>query len=192
MASIEQLVKLATLHGLVASLYISSTFSSLGLGISCSLLPRRPVVTFKKHEVDSQWSISLMSRLTWSWIQPLLLQASVSNDLNLDQIYRPDHSLRSEELQRQWVDRKAQSNHFSSIWRTYRGRIMLLWAMTTLRSLVGVVPFWAMLRTISILEAGGNASSNHLHLLTLIFTMATSNLLDAVRLSRDILLNCSC
>ncbi|KEY72623.1 hypothetical protein S7711_06258 [Stachybotrys chartarum IBT 7711] len=178
-ALIEQLANPSTLHGLNGSLYISNTFSSLGLGISCSLLPRRPVVIFKKHEVDNQWSVSLMSRLTWSWIQPLILQASASNDLNLDQIHCPDHSLRSEELQMQWVGRQDCTNHLSSIWRTYRGRIVLLWAMTTLRSLVGVVPFWAMLRTISILEAGENASSNRLHLLTLIFTMAISNLLDA-------------
>lgn len=65
----------------------------------------------------------------------------------------------------------------------YKGRLVILWAVTLVRCAVSILPFWFMLKIINILE-GGTARADNMQLMVFVLLMALSNLLDSVRLPR--------
>jgi len=155
---------------------------SFALAISSVLLPRRPNVVFEGYEVDRQRTVSTLSRYTWSWFELLLQKAAAKDDLDADEIYRPDHTLRSDELMKKWDGLRAQTVLLRSLLWAHKGELSLIWIVTIVRCLVSIAPFWTMLRVLHILEdRKAKNASYHIELLVLIIGMALSNLLDAVR-----------
>lgn len=173
--------QIATYKDPAAILWATNAACGLSLTISSLTISRRPDVSFQGRKVDGQRTVSALSRLTWSWVQPLLQQASEKNDLDLDDVPQGDCRLRSEDLQRDWDSLAPRATLFRTLVWAYKGRLSLLWIVIVVRCLVSVVPFWTMLRIIKILEERGNGESRHTELMALIVLMAGSNLLDAVR-----------
>lgn len=164
-----------------AILCIIQLAAAFTLAVSSTTLPRRPEVSINGHPVDSQRSVSALSRFTWEWIQPLLQLASVNQDLTLDDVPRGDHTLRAADLQKEWDASKPRATLLRSLSWAYKGRMGLLWSVTLVRGLISVLPFWAMLRIISILENEGREGIHRFELPALVVIMALSNLLDGVR-----------
>lgn len=167
----------------VVVFWVFNTLTSLCLGVSSTLLPKRPDVFFNGCKIDRQRTVSLLSRYTWSWIQPLLLHASTMNDLDMDVIPSADRTLRSRELKKDWDALKIQTSLLRSLWWAYKGRLATLWTVTIVRCLVGIVPFWTMLRILNRLEIRRDSGCHNFELMALVIGMALSNLLDAVRTS---------
>jgi len=151
------------------------------LAASTVLLSRRPDVFFQGCEVDRQRTVSALSRYTWGWIEVLLRQASLKNDLDADEIPHADHTLRSDELKKTWDGLEARSTLLRSLICAYKGSLGLLWIVTIVRCIVSIMPFWTMLQVLNILEDREAKASHPIELLGLILGMAISNLLDAVR-----------
>ncbi|KAF7549319.1 hypothetical protein G7Z17_g6483 [Cylindrodendrum hubeiense] len=151
----------------------------LALSVASISIPRRPDVFHKDRKVDRQWTVSALSRYTWSWVDPLLQYASKKNDLDGDDVPQPDMKLRSEDLKREWDRFNFQGSLFSSLVWAYKGSIAFQWSVTLFRCFVSILPFYIMLRIIRILEQRGNEGSSVLELSALIIWMAIFNMLDA-------------
>lgn len=177
---LREVRKNETLIDVVAILTIVEAAASLALALSTATLPRRPDVALNDRPVDRQRTVSVLSRYTWSWITPLLTLASVNQDLTPDDVPLGDHKLRSGDLQREWDAVKHRGTLLSSLAWAYKGRMVLLWAVTLVRGVLSVAPFWAMLRIINILENEGRDGIHRIELPGLVVIMALSNLLDGV------------
>ncbi|KAM5355421.1 hypothetical protein ACJ41O_002067 [Fusarium nematophilum] len=151
----------------------------VSLCFSCVLLPRRPQVFFKGRRVDGEWTVSALSRYSWSWVEPLLRYASKKNDLDADDIPHPDRKLRAEDLKKDWDAFKFQGSLLRALLWAYKGRIALQWGATIFRTFLALLPFWTMLRLINILEQRSTGGPPTLELWVLVFLMAAFNLLDA-------------
>ena len=163
-----------------AILYIITTIAAVGLTVASVTLPRRPNVFFSDSKVDSQWTVSILNRYTWTWIQPLFLHASIHNDIDVKHVPQTDAKLRSECLKKDWDKLRSSPSLFRSIFSVYKGKLALLWTVTLVRCIVSILPFWFMFCILNILQERKTASYS-VQLLALILCMAVSNLLDSVR-----------
>ncbi|KAM0242892.1 hypothetical protein ACHAP5_007145 [Fusarium lateritium] len=145
------------------------------------LLPRRPDVFFKGQKVDDQWTVSAFNRYTWSWIAPLLTYAVEKKDLDASDVPHVDRTLRAADLKEDWLASKPQGSLFRSLIWAYKFPFALQFSLTVFRNFLALLPFWAMLRVINILEQRdvGLPGSSDLELWVLIFAMAGFNLVDA-------------
>ncbi|KAH7156326.1 P-loop containing nucleoside triphosphate hydrolase protein [Dactylonectria macrodidyma] len=149
------------------------------LSLASILIPRRPDVFFKDSKVDRQWTVSALSRYTWTWVEPLLRHASKKNDLDAADIPQPDLKLRSEDLKKNWDNFNFQGSLLRSLIWAYKGGVALQWGVTIFRCFLGIVPFWIMLRIIRILEKRETEGTPTLELWSLVIWMAFLNFLDA-------------
>lgn len=146
------------------------------------LLPRRPDVFFKGYKVDDQWTVSAFNRYTWSWIAPLLTYAIEKKDLDASDVPHVDRTLRAADLKEDWLASKPQGSLFRSLLWAYKFPFTLQLSLTIFRNFLALLPYWAMLRVINILEQRdvGLPGSSDLELWVLVFAMAGFNLVDAV------------
>ncbi|QPC60528.1 hypothetical protein HYE67_002759 [Fusarium culmorum] len=157
---------------------IVSALSAVALAFASTCLPRRPEVFHRNSAIDRQWTVSVLRRLTWSWVQPLLHQAAQRNDLGTEDVPQADSRLRSQDLRKQWDQLTRQESLFRSIVALYKGRMVVLWAVTLVRCAVSILPFWFMLKIINILE-DRTAHVDSMQLMVFVLLMALSNLLDS-------------
>lgn len=120
--------------------------------LSSISLPRRPEVFYKGEKVDNEWSTTVLSRYTWSWASDLLETARRKGDLDPKDIPRPDHTIRVESLVESWNKANYEGSLLQSLLRAYGGRLVLQWVVIVLRCVIGVGPFWTMLRLVQALE----------------------------------------
>ncbi|KAI8655362.1 hypothetical protein NCS55_01187500 [Fusarium keratoplasticum] len=181
-ASVPRLTYMAThtkqYKNVGSLLWMISTIAAVGLALSCGMLPRRPHVSYDNRKVDAQWTVSTLSRFTWTWVQPLLQHASLHNDINLEDVPQPDSRMRSQVLKSEWDRLDKTSSLMKSLFSAYKGKLAILWAVTLVRCAVSIGPFWFMLRTLNILEHQVIGSHN-MELMALILGMSISNLLDS-------------
>ncbi|CAG7558968.1 unnamed protein product [Fusarium equiseti] len=143
-------------------LTVVNTLSAVALTFASTCLPRRPDVFHKSVAVDRQWTTSLLGRLTWTWIQPLLRHAAQQQDLDTKDVPQADSRLRSQELKKQWDQQPRHDSLVRYILALYKGRLVFLWVATLVRSLED--------RT---------TSSDNMKLMVFVLGMAFSNLLDS-------------
>ena len=103
-------------------------------------------------KVDLEWSTTALTRQTWSWINPLLTLAQKKGDLDLKDIPRPDHIVRTKNLVQSWNKAKQEGHLGLSLIRAYGLRLATQWTAIIIRCIVGIGPFWAMLHIVQILE----------------------------------------
>ncbi|KAF2827753.1 hypothetical protein CC86DRAFT_289304 [Ophiobolus disseminans] len=158
---------------------IFNSMTSLALAINSVSLPRRPDVVFQGYKVDRQRTVSALRRYTWSWIQSLLKQASVKNDLDPADIPYADQTLRADELNKQYNGFQVDSTLLRSLVCKYKAKLGWLWLVTIVRCLVNIMPYWTMLRTLEVLESRESKISHQLELLGLVLGIAIFNLIDS-------------
>lgn len=161
-------------------LRMTSTVSAVALGVSSISLPRRPDVFFENSPVDAQWTVSALNRVTWTWIQPLLRQASLQQDLDAGDIPHPDSKLRSQNQCKNDHVFKAEGSILGPLLTLYKPKLGILWLVTLLRCVISLLPFWFMFCILGILE-DADTSAPPTQLLLLIACMAILNLVDSVR-----------
>ncbi|TWU75276.1 hypothetical protein ED733_006155 [Metarhizium rileyi] len=128
-----------------AAILIPFIFSSISL-------PRRPEVFYNGEKVDGEWSTTVLSRYTWSWANDLLKTAKRKGDLDEKDIPRPDHTIRAESLVAAWNKANYQGGLLQSLLAAYGRRLTIQWAIIVFRCVIGIGPFWTMLRLVQILE----------------------------------------
>lgn len=134
-------------------LHAADVLIAVALGIGGILLPRRPEVFINNRPVDSQRSVSVINRFTWSWVRLILDVSTEKKDLDLDDVPEPDHTLRSDLLSDKWHAFNFRSPLLRSILWAYKGKIAISWISTAIRCLLAIGPYYTMLRLLRALEA---------------------------------------
>lgn len=153
----------------------------LVLALSCILLPRRPHVYLNGEQVDSEYTVTFLSRMTWGWAWPVLKIASNKGDLDKTDIPQPSHHIRANWLVAEWNAQNFKGGLLMSLVKLYWTRIGLQWSVALFRCVVGIGPFWVMLRLIQILEATAPEDRSSASLWQLILALAIFTFSEQVR-----------
>ena len=148
---------------------------------SCISLPRRPEVFYKGEKVDYEWSTSVLSRYTWSWVGDLLKTAKRKGDLDEKDIPRPCHDIRADSLVDAWNKANYEGSLLQSLLKAYGGRLALQWVVITVRCIIGIGPFWTMLHLVQKLEDRDAGLSDSRELWAFVFLMGLFTLVEQVR-----------
>lgn len=149
-------------------------------------LPRRPHVIFAGNRVDGEWTVSALNRLTWGWANSILRVARLKGDLTLSDIPWVESFLRAKSLVVSWQDVNYQGNLIWSLFRKYGTPFLIQTTITAIRSIIGVGPFWAMLRLVQVLESNPTSRFANPELWFLVFVMSFSGLLERVCIAVDL------
>jgi hypothetical protein len=152
---------------------------------SCISLPRRPDVFYKGEKVDREWSTTVLSRYTWTWVNDLLQTAKRQGDLDEKDIAKPDHSIRAESLVNAWNKANYQGSLLQSLLKAYGLRLAFQWAIIIFRCIIGIGPFWTMLQLVQTLEDRDAGIVTPRDLWGLVFLMGLFTLAEQVCLSAD-------
>lgn len=154
--------------------------ASLGTIFSSLLIPRRPAIFFRDKPVDAQWTCSILSRFTWTYVWPLIRLAGKKGDLDEQDIPQPDHSVRAEEVMVDWHQHESKPSLIWEILYSYRARLAFTWSTTLIRCIIGAAPYWVMLRLIDSLEQRGGGGSPDRNLWGLVFLLGVLAMADQV------------
>ncbi|KAH8682320.1 P-loop containing nucleoside triphosphate hydrolase protein [Xylariales sp. PMI_506] len=124
----------------------------LGLGVSSMLLPRRPDVFHDGKIVDRCYTESAWSRFNWSWPANVLAAGRKKNNLDLDDLPRPDHYSRAKETTLDWEARGYTTPLWLSLIRAHKWKFALQWFMTLVSSFLNFAPQWCVLQLLRLLE----------------------------------------
>lgn len=171
-----------TLEDAALILRIVNVCTVVILVLACLSIPRRPHVFYKGHQVDPEWTVSAINRYTWTWAGALLTLARKKGDLDEKDIPRPDHYIRAENLVAEWSKANYQGGLLRSLFRAYGNRLILQWCITAGRCVLGIGPFWTMLRLVQKLEKKDTDESPKSELWVLIFCMGLFTLTEQVRI----------
>jgi len=159
---------------------IFNSISMIPLFFSCITLPRRPEVFYKGQKVDNEWTCSVLSRYTWSWVSDLLKTAKRKGDLDPKDIPRPDHTIRTESLVDAWSKANYQGGLLQSLLKAYGARLAVQWIVIIFRCILGIGPFWTMLRLVQSLEDRDAGMEAPRELWGLVFLMGLFTLREQV------------
>lgn len=127
---------------------------SLGLlGSSSICIPRRPDVFDQDGKpIDAMYTASAVSRFTWGWPLHLLRLAGKRNELDLQDLPRPDHYTRSAELSADWKRRASKLPLWLALISAHKRAVARQWGLTLVNSILNFGPQWVILQLLRILE----------------------------------------
>ncbi|KAI5859651.1 putative ATP-binding cassette transporter protein [Durotheca rogersii] len=131
---------------------IANVAAAVCLAIASLSIPRRPDVFHNGQLVDRLYTESAWSRFNWSWPADLLRLAVKKKNLDLDDLFRPDHYTRAKETTADWESRGFTGPLWISIIVAHKWNFVLQWILTTLTAFLNVAPQWVVLQLLNILE----------------------------------------
>lgn len=137
---------------LIFALRIVEIVALVALAFSSVSIPRRPDVYHNGKIVDGYYTESFWSHFNWSWAASVLKLAIKKNDLDLDDLPRPDHYSRAKETTLDWEGRNFTGPLWISIISAHKWKLALQWFTTLISSFLNFAPQWCMLQLLVILE----------------------------------------
>lgn len=116
-------------------------------------LPRRPHVFRDEHLVDSQYTVSALSRYTFTWANSLLKLAAVNKGLDMKDLPCMDHFTRSEYLQKSFSRLKKRDKLWKSIYYAHATAFIQQWVLVVIQAVTQFAPQLAMFHILKLLEA---------------------------------------
>ncbi|KAF9893974.1 hypothetical protein FE257_008945 [Aspergillus nanangensis] len=125
----------------------------------CFMIPRRPDVFYKGVMVDRQNTTSLVSWISFSWMEIVLRKSERTGSLTIDDLPELDHTTRGESLNQSWsipLERHKVANAWGlwfTILRSHGPALIGQAIITTLQSVFAFLPQLALLRILTLLES---------------------------------------
>ncbi|KAK4161185.1 P-loop containing nucleoside triphosphate hydrolase protein [Cladorrhinum sp. PSN259] len=147
-------------HAALFSFWMLELAFSILLAFGSLTLTRRPDVFHGGELVDRMYTVSAFSRFNFSWPAGLLSLAKKKKTLDLVDLPRPGHLVRSSTATADW--KKSYSNQrplWLSILVVHKKSFALQWVLTVCASLLNFAPQWVILQLLKILEDHPTGSS---------------------------------
>lgn len=139
------------------ALRIVQIVATLGLAAVSLCIPRRPEVFDEDGKpIDRMYTSTALNRFTWGWPSYLLKMASKRNQLDLDDLPRPDHYTRAAELSADWKKRASKRQLWQAIILAHKMALAKQWLLTLITSFLNFGPQWVILQLLRILENRGS------------------------------------
>lgn len=128
--------------------------------VSSLCIPRRPEVFDRDGKpIDGQFTASALDRFTWGWPLYLLKMAGKRNQLDLEDLPRPDHYTRAADLSDDWKRRASKQPLWIALTLAHKRAIAKQWSLTLCTSFLNFGPQWVILQLLRILETRSNRES---------------------------------
>lgn len=121
-------------------------------GFTSVLFPRRPMVFKNGVPVDSMYTVSALSRYSFSWIAPLLQLAHKKKNLNLEDLPKMDHYTRSKDLSDSWAKKKHPRTLWLEVAIAHKWQFIIQWTLTLLQAFGNFAPQFVNFHLLKILE----------------------------------------
>ncbi|KAI3395735.1 hypothetical protein diail_958 [Diaporthe ilicicola] len=139
------------------ALRIVEIVSTVGLAAVSLCIPRRPEVFDKDGKpIDRMYTSTALNRFTWGWPAYLLKMAGKRNQLDLDDLPRPNHHTRAAELSADWKERASKRELWLAIILAHRVGLAKQWILTLITSFLNFGPQWVILQLLQTLENRGD------------------------------------
>lgn len=135
-------------------LRIVSLASVVTLGVSSLCIPRRPeVFDHDGKPIDGMFTATALSRYTWAWPLYLLKMAGKRNQLDLEDLPRPDHYTRASDLSADWRRRSSNQPLWIALVLAHKKALAKQWVLTLATSFLNFGPQWVILQLLRIMES---------------------------------------
>lgn len=124
----------------------------VALCFSSVTIPRRPNVYHNGKIVDKYYTESFWSHINWSWPAEVLNLAQKKNNLDLDDLPRPNHYSRAKETTLDWESRNFKGPLWISIISAHKWKFAVQWFTTLVSAFLNFAPQWCVLHLLRILE----------------------------------------
>ncbi|KAJ9605182.1 hypothetical protein H2200_010572 [Cladophialophora chaetospira] len=157
--------------------------ASIGFGITSLCIPRRPDVYWNEKIVDRENTVSLLSKLTFSWPGPILSYAAKNRALDYDDLHEIDHENRSRELRREFEAVGQKDKLWKTIFWSRKWIFIQQWVLQATVSITDFLPqivLYFVLRTLEARDEGKDvALTSWLLVIGLSIAITFSNWLEA-------------
>jgi ABC-type multidrug transport system fused ATPase/permease subunit len=138
------------------SAYTGLAIAQLAVGAAVSvlyiLLPRRPDVFRDGKPVDRQFTVPLLSRLTFAWTDHLLKYAVANRGLDIDDLHVIDNATRSVNLRANLESIKGSRPLWKSLFITHWKTLAIQHSLTVVQACMAFAPQVALLGILQSLE----------------------------------------
>ncbi len=131
--------------------------AAIGFGITSLCIPRRPDVYWNEKIVDRENTVSLLSKLTFSWPGPILTYAAKNRALDYDDLHEIDHENRSRELRREFEAVGQKDRLWKTIFWSRKSIFIQQWVLQATVSITDFLPqivLYFVLRTLEARDEG--------------------------------------
>lgn len=136
------------------ALRIAEIVSVVCLGVSSLCIPRRPEVFDPDGKpIDRQFTASALDRFTWGWPLHLLKMAGKQNQLDLEDLPRPDRGTRAADLSADFRRRASKRPLWIALVLAHKKAIAKQWLLTLCTSFLNFGPQFVILQLLVILES---------------------------------------
>lgn len=126
-------------------------------------IPRRPTVFHDSKPVDGAFTVSALSRFTFSWTDPLVSLAQLKNknneQLEMDDLPGPDSLTRSRDLTERWSIKERKGSLWLEVFKDHQWAFISQWVLTLIQAFGNFAPAFVLLHILQLLEdrqAGSN------------------------------------
>ncbi|RMZ88221.1 hypothetical protein DV736_g4561, partial [Chaetothyriales sp. CBS 134916] len=144
-------------RSLYVALVLLQWLSALILIFTSALIPRRPDVFYNGLVVDRENTVSLLSKLTFSWPTAVLDYAIKNRGLGYDDLPEVSYEVRSRTLRENFESVGKQDKLWKSLFWSRKGYFIKQWALEAIASILNFLPqisLYYILRTLEARDAG--------------------------------------
>jgi len=131
---------------------ISQIVLALVTGLTGVLLQRRPKVYLDGTPVDGMYSVSALSRYSFTWVEHLLYLARIKKRLELDDFPAMDHYTRAKELSTSWESKDRPRKLWAELLLCHKWAFIIQWVLTLIQSFGNFAPQFVNFHFLQLLE----------------------------------------
>lgn len=120
------------------------------------LIPRRPDVYFKGSLVDQQYTVSLLSRISFSW-NSVIFDISKKRQLEMDDLPRMGYLTRSETLHELFSAKKTEGRLWWKLLKFHWRQLAQQWCLVFVSAVLALFPQYMMYNLLQRLEQPGSS-----------------------------------
>lgn len=163
--------------------WLLQVFSAIVAFFAFGTVPRRPDVYFKGSIVDQQYTVSLLSKISFSWNSGIF-DISKKRQLEMEDLPKLDHLTRSQNLYHRFASQKTEGRLWWKLFKFIWIELAQQWGLVLISAVLALFPQYMMYNLLQKLEqpnAPESVVSNTLAwALALCLSLALDNILSSL------------
>lgn len=131
--------------------WLLQVISAIVAFFALGTIPRRPDVYSKGSLVDQQYTVSLLSKISFSW-NALVFDISKKRQLEMEDLPKLDHLTRSENLHRMFNSKKTEGRLWWKLLKFLYIELAQQWALVFISAVLALFPQYMMYNLLQRLE----------------------------------------
>ncbi|KAI3340856.1 P-loop containing nucleoside triphosphate hydrolase protein [Ustulina deusta] len=145
-------VRLWKHDGFIFAIRLAEILTGVCLSFASLTIPRRPDVFYEGELVDQLYTVSAWSRYNYSWVSGILGQATKKRNLDMSDLPRPNHYVRSKDAVAEWESHGFNHSLWISVILAHKWEFAIQWALSLVASVLNFAPQWVVLQLLHLLE----------------------------------------